>query len=100
MNRPNLATDILPLATFRAHAAETLKRIRAEGRPTVLTQRGRSVAVILSPEEYEAMAAEGEVVRRILRGLEAAERGDLVDDEAAWREVSAVLRKLREVVTE
>jgi prevent-host-death family protein len=91
MNRPNLATDVMPLATFRAHAAETLKRMRLERRPTVLTQRGRTVAVVLSPEDYEAMAAEGEVVRRILRGLQAADRGDLVDDEAAWREVDVVL---------
>lgn len=91
MNRPNLATDVVPLAVFRAHAAETLKRIRTERRPTVLTQRGHSVAVILSPEDYESMAAEGEVVRRILRGLQAADRGDLVDDDDAWREVDAVL---------
>jgi prevent-host-death family protein len=91
MNRPNLATDVVPLATFRAHAAETLKRVRAERRPAVLTQRGRSVAVVLSPEDYEALAAEGDVVRRILRGLQAADRGELIDDETAWREVDAVL---------
>jgi PHD/YefM family antitoxin component YafN of YafNO toxin-antitoxin module len=91
MNRPNLATDVVPLAAFRAHAAETLKRIRAERRPTVLTQRGHSVAIVLCPEDYEELAAEGDVVRRVLRGLQAADRGELVDDDDAWREVDAVL---------
>ncbi len=83
--------DIVPLATFRANAAEMMRRVSDEERPVVITQRGRSVGVVVSPAEYDRFVYEREVVQRVLRGLEAAEAGDLVDDEEAWEAVEAVI---------
>jgi antitoxin YefM len=83
--------DIVPLAAFRANAAEMMRRVNDEDRPVVITQRGRSVGVVVSPSEYDRFVYEREVVHRVLRGLEAAEAEDLVDDDEAWDTVEAVI---------
>jgi antitoxin YefM len=91
MTRPNLAEDIIPLGTFRARAAEMIRKMDEQGRPLVITQRGRSVAVVVTPGEFERTEREREVVRRLIVALEAAEDGDLVDDAAVWDEVDRVI---------
>lgn len=53
MSRISLAEDIRPLSEFRANAAKLIEQVRETRRPLVLTQRGRSTAVVLSVEEYE-----------------------------------------------
>ncbi len=47
--------DIQPLSTFRANAASLVQQVRETKRPLVLTQHGRSAAVVLDVEEYEAL---------------------------------------------
>ena len=86
-----LKDDIIPLATFRARAAEMMRRVTDDGRPVVITQRGRSVGVVMSPGDYDALMQEREVMRRVLRGLEASEAGRMVDDDEVWAEVEELL---------
>lgn len=57
--------DVQPLSAFRANAAGFLDQVRATKRPLVLTQHGKSAAVLLDVGEYEALVEELEVVRDI-----------------------------------
>ena len=57
--------DIQPLSAFRANAAGFLDQVRATKRPLVLTQHGKSAAVLLDVNEYDAMVDELEFVRDI-----------------------------------
>ena len=50
-----LDEDIRPLSEFRAGVASFVKRVNETGRPLVLTQHGRGVAVVLDIREFEAM---------------------------------------------
>lgn len=50
-----LDEDIRPLSEFRAGVASFVKKVNETGRPLVLTQRGRGVAVVLDIHEFEAM---------------------------------------------
>ncbi len=59
----NLAEDIQPVSEFRANAAETIKHVRDSGRPLVLTQNGRSAAVLLDVATYQALVDENELLR-------------------------------------
>ena len=52
---PRLATDIQPLAEFRAKLAAVVRRVQRTRRPVVLTQYGRSAAVLLDVREYDAL---------------------------------------------
>ena len=50
-----LDEDIRPLSEFRAGVASFVKQVNETRRPLVLTQRGRSVAVVVDIHEFEAM---------------------------------------------
>jgi antitoxin YefM len=53
MNRINLETDIRPFSDFLANITSIIEEIKRTKRPVVLTQHGRSVAVVLDVAEYE-----------------------------------------------
>ena len=67
MPRIKPSEDVQPLSAFRADAAGFLEQIRATKRPLVLTQHGKSAAVLLDVGQYEALIEEVEVVRDIRR---------------------------------
>lgn len=50
-----LDEDIRPLSEFRSGVASFVKRVNDTGRPLVLTQHGRGVAVVVDIREFEAM---------------------------------------------
>jgi antitoxin YefM len=55
MERINLDQDIKPLSEFRANAALLVQQVRDTKRPLVITQHGRSAAVLMDVAEYESM---------------------------------------------
>ena len=71
----NLQDDIQPVSDFRANTADSLRRLRATGRPLVLTQNGRSAAVLLDVASYQALVDENELLRDLHAGLEDAREG-------------------------
>lgn len=70
----DLEDDITPVSDFRANAASILEKIRTTRRPIVLTQRGRSAAVLLDVGAYQALLEDLET----LRDIRAAE-ADIMD---------------------
>ncbi|MBM4186167.1 MAG: type II toxin-antitoxin system Phd/YefM family antitoxin [Gemmatimonadetes bacterium] len=62
MNRkmPRLypSKDVRPVTEFRAHASAFLEQVRATKRAVILTQHGRSAAVLLDVEVYEELIGE------------------------------------------
>lgn len=81
----HLAADIHSLTDFKTNAKEHLARIRATGRPEILTVNGRAEAVVLPPALYDRLVelALGEVREKIGLGLAQADRGELLDADAA-----------------
>ncbi len=80
--------DVQPLSAFRANAAGFLEQVRETKRPIVLTQHGKSAAVLLNVEEYEALMDEVELMRDIREARAELARGE----ELTHEEVSAELR--------
>ena len=65
MNRIKLSEDIQPLSEFRSNIAFHFKNIKKTRRPLVITQNGKSAAIILDVSEYEAMIDKIEVLEDI-----------------------------------
>lgn len=61
----NLAEDIKPISDFRANAAVLLKQIQETGRPLVLTQHGRSAAILVDVKSYQELLEELETLREL-----------------------------------
>ena len=62
--------DIRPLSEFRANVAGVVEHLQDTKRPVILTQRGRSAAVLLDVETYEDLLEELELLRDV-RAAEA-----------------------------
>ena len=76
MPRLRPSQDIQPLSTFRANAAGFLKSVRESKRPLVLTQHGKSAAVVLDVGQYEALVEEVEVIHDLREARAELDRGE------------------------
>jgi prevent-host-death family protein len=91
------AAEIHSLSDFQRRTREHIDRLRATGRPEVLTVNGKAAVVVQDAESYQKLLAEVEearIVAAIREGLEAVERGDpgVPLDEA----VEQIRREIRE----
>ncbi len=75
--------DIRPLSEFRASVAAFVKQVRETGRPMILTQRGRGVAVLLNVQEFEAMQERLELLEEIQQAEAQFSAGEGIPHEAA-----------------
>ena len=55
------STDITSLTEYRRHLRDHLIPVRETGRPLYVTTNGRTGAVVLSPEAYDALADKAEL---------------------------------------
>jgi prevent-host-death family protein len=85
--------DIHPLSDFRSNAAAFVERVRNTRRPVILTQRGRSAAVLMDVAEYEALVEELELLRDVRTGENQLAAGKGVSSTTAKRRVRAALRR-------
>jgi len=57
--------DVRPLSEFRANAAALINQVRSTRRPLILTQHGRSAAVLLDVKAYEDLVEHAELLQDI-----------------------------------
>jgi antitoxin YefM len=55
MERIELDKDVKPISEFRANATNLIEQVNKTKRPLVITQHGKSSAVLLDVKEYEAL---------------------------------------------
>jgi prevent-host-death family protein len=55
MRRIELDKDVKPISEFRANAMSLLAQVNETKRPLVITQHGKSSAVLMDVKEYEAL---------------------------------------------
>jgi prevent-host-death family protein len=84
--------DIQPLTAFRANVASFVDQVRETGRPLVLTQHGRSAAVLLGAADYEALIEELEVLRDVQISERQLAAGKGIPHEQVAQELREVVR--------
>ena len=57
--------DVRPLSEFRANAAAFVNQVRETRRPLILTQHGRSAAVLLDVKAYEDLIEHAELLHDV-----------------------------------
>ena len=81
-------SETLPLAEIKAHLSEIVDRVEHEHDRVVLTRNGRPAAVIMSPEDLEALEDTLELLsdpkarKEIGRAREEISRGRVVTAES------------------
>ena len=80
-------SDTLPLAEIKAHLSEIVDRVENEHDRVVLTRNGRAAAVIMSPEDLEALEdtlallSDPKALKEIDRARQEVARGRVVTAE-------------------
>jgi len=85
--------DVQPLSAFRQNAAGFLDQIRSTKRPLVLTQHGKSAAVVLDVGHYEALIEEIELLRDIRQAKAELARGEGIPHEDVVAELRERLKR-------
>ena len=80
--------DIRPLSEFRANAAAFVQQVRRTRRPLVLTQHGKSAAVLLDVEEYERLVERAELLEDVDAAESQIEGGEGVEHDEARAEIA------------
>ncbi len=83
-----LDQDIQPISEFRANTTAFVEKVRQTGRPIVITQHGRSAAVLLDVGEYAKMLErldKLEVIEAVEEGIRQADAGLGIPHEEAKR---------------
>jgi len=65
MHRIQLDKDIQPLSEFRSRLAFYFAKVKKTKRPLVITQNGKSAAILIDVSEYESMVEKIEVLEDI-----------------------------------
>jgi len=65
MHKIHLEQDIQPLSTFRSKMSYYFKKVKKTKRPLIITQNGKSSAVLLDVKEYQSMIDKIEVLEDI-----------------------------------
>jgi prevent-host-death family protein len=89
----SLSKDIEPVSEFRKHASEFMQRIKEDQRPIVLTQHGKSAAILLNVEEYERLTAKLEMLEDILQAKRDVDLGKTYSLRKAEQRIEAHTKK-------
>jgi antitoxin YefM len=87
MQRLKINQDIKPLSEVRTGIANFIKQVHDTKRPVIITQHGKSVAVLLDAHEYETMQEKLELLTDIQVSLSQIEYGQDIDHEDAKEQV-------------
>ncbi|HEY5467975.1 MAG TPA: type II toxin-antitoxin system Phd/YefM family antitoxin [Coriobacteriia bacterium] len=77
------------MTEFRANTSAVIEQMHTTGRPVILTQHGRSAAVLLDPGVYEGLIDEVELLRDLAISEAQIAAGQVIPHEE-------VVRRMRE----
>lgn len=83
----HVAEDILPVEELGAAAARLIQRMRESGRSVVLTAAGRPAAVLIPPQEFDALREREAVRAAVEEGLADMDAGRFIEDEELEKEL-------------
>ncbi len=90
--------NIHPLSEFQRNAKSHIARLKHSGEPSILTVNGQAEVVVISANAYQKLLDEMEMLdnlNSIHKGMLAAERGEGLPVEEAFRQVRARVKARR-----
>ncbi|MEO1021093.1 MAG: type II toxin-antitoxin system Phd/YefM family antitoxin [Bacteroidota bacterium] len=93
VTRIEIDQDIQPLSEFRKHAADFIDRIKHQKRSIVLTQHGKSAAVLVDVTEYQRMVNRLELMEELIEAERQIARGEVMTHYEAKKRMFENLNK-------
>jgi len=89
MTQIQLDQDIRSLSDFRANAASYIERVKSKRRPLVLTQHGKSSAVLIDVEDYQKLLDKIQLLEEISTARMELDNEEGVSQEEFFSELRA-----------
>jgi len=89
MQQINYESDIKPLTEFRANAANLVKQVRKSKRPLILTQHGKSTAVLVDVAEYQSIIDKLELLQEVQLAEQQIIDGKYLSDSQVEKRLTA-----------
>lgn len=89
MSNIQLDQDIRSLSDFRANAASFIEKVKSERRPLVITQHGKSSAVLIDVEDYQKMLDKIQLLEELSTARKELNNGEGVSHEKFFSELRA-----------
>jgi len=89
MSQIQLDQDIRSLSDFRANAASYIERVKSKRRPLVLTQHGKSTAVLIDVEDYQKLLDKIQLLEEIFTARKELDNGEGISQEEFFSELRA-----------
>jgi prevent-host-death family protein len=70
----SISKDIEPLSEFRKKSADFIKRLKKDKQPIILTQHGKSAAVLMDVSEFERFIRKMEMLEDLLEAKQQVEQ--------------------------
>ena len=80
--------DIVALSDLKINPGRVVRHVTKAHRPTLITSRGRGVAVVQSVEDFEAAEEERAFMRAVVAGLKDLDSGQEISLEQARARLS------------
>jgi prevent-host-death family protein len=93
MQRIQLNKDIQPLSEFRSKVAFYFNKVKRTKRPLIITQHGKSAAILMGVPEYEALLDKIEVLEDIRLAESQIKDGKGISHNEVKRRISQRLDK-------
>jgi prevent-host-death family protein len=71
----NILEDVCPISEFRENAAAMVAKVRSNQRPIIITQHGKSSAVLVSAESYQEILDRVQILTEISESEEDYSNG-------------------------
>ncbi len=81
-------SDIKPLSEFRANAKDFVNQVRETKRPIILTQHGKSSAILIDVSEYQAMVDKLELLQEVQKAEQQISDGKTLTTEQVEKRLS------------
>lgn len=89
MQHINYENDIKPLTEFRANAANLVKQVKKSKRPLILTQHGKSTAVLVDVAEYQSIIDKLELLQDVQLAEQQIIDGKYLSDSEVEKRLTA-----------
>lgn len=83
----NILQDVCPISEFRENASSMVAKVRADNRPLIITQYGKSSAVLVSAEAYQEMIDRIDILSDIAASEEDLAHGGGIEHEELFKEL-------------
>ena len=83
--------NIKPLTEFRNHIKDFIKELRTNKKPIILTQHGKSAAVLLDPDKFQELQDQIEFMRKVALGLDDVKNGRLHSFDEVVKDTQSII---------